>query len=39
MHRKTYEKLRRKGIAAEQTALSSIAGNLARFRFMAANAR
>jgi hypothetical protein len=36
---KTYEKLRRKGFAAEQRAFSGIASNLARIRFMAANAR
>lgn len=39
MHRKTHEKLRRKGLIAEQRALSVIAGNLARIRFMAANIR
>jgi hypothetical protein len=39
MHRKTYENLRRKGFAAEQTALSGIASSLARIKFMAANAQ
>ena len=42
MHRKTYEKLRRKSLVAEQRALSVIAGglsrNLSRLRFLAANA-
>jgi hypothetical protein len=41
MHRKTCEKLRRKSVAAEQRALSVIAGglsrNLSRLRFLAAN--
>lgn len=37
MHRKTYEKLRRKGFAAERRALSGIASSLARIKFMVAN--
>jgi hypothetical protein len=43
MHRKTYEKLRRKGIAVEKRAISVIGGglsrNLSRLRFLAANVR
>jgi hypothetical protein len=43
MHWKTYEKLRRKSIVAEQRALSVIGGglsrNLSRLRFLAANVR
>jgi hypothetical protein len=43
MHRKTYEKLQRKGIAAEQRALSVIARGLSRklsrLQFLAANVR
>ena len=43
MRRKTYEKLRRKSLVAEQRALSAIAAglsrNLSRLRFLAANIR
>jgi hypothetical protein len=42
MHHKTYEKLRRKGEAAEQRALSVFAGAYryrSRLRFLAANLR